>query len=53
MRGGDGTSFDNFTILANEVATIDTKKYHVWTTPGDIYSIRVSWIHANTMHVYA
>ena len=34
-------SFDNFTIIANEVATVDTDKYSVWTTPPGIYTLQV------------
>ena len=41
IRNPVDNSFDNFTIIANEVATVDTDKYSVWTTPPGIYTLQV------------
>jgi len=41
IRNPLDNSFDNFTILANEVATVDPRKYRVWTPSPNIYSLKV------------
>ena len=41
IRNPVDNSFDNFTIIANEVATVDTYKYSVVTSTTVIYTLQV------------
>ena len=45
IRNLQDNTFDNFTILANEAATVDAKKYRVWSTPPNLYSLKVRQLH--------
>lgn len=42
IRNLADNTFDNFTILANEAATVDARKYSVWTTPPNLYSLKAN-----------
>lgn len=51
IRNPVDNSFDNFTILANEVATVNKDKYSVWTTPPGLYTMQASKYNMGQLYV--